>query len=87
MGVLADADRRWRRGRKEYRRADEPFVGDPLMEAYDEMLDGLNYQSVAYRKQMIPWWKFWLAQWSVYLVAALLRAEIERTSFSRKKGG
>ena len=76
---------RYRQGRKEYRKSNEPFVGDPLLEAYDEALDGLNYQSTAYRKQMLPWWRFAAVQWMTFAVAVLLRSGIDRTSFSRKK--
>lgn len=41
---------RWERGRDARRGEHEPFVGNPLYEAYEEMLDTLNYFDEAERQ-------------------------------------
>ncbi len=38
--------RRWQEGRKEYGGTD--FVGHPLVELHEEILDGINYGTLAY---------------------------------------
>ena len=41
---------RWEQGRKEYRKADEPFQGDPMLELHAELLDAINYLNEAERQ-------------------------------------
>ena len=41
---------KFEQGRSEYRKPDEPFVGDPLAELHDECLDALCYANEAERQ-------------------------------------
>lgn len=41
---------RWEQGMSSLRRPDEPFVGDPLVELHEELIDALNYYDEAVRQ-------------------------------------
>ena len=80
MRVLDDARRRWAEGIKEHRKNGEgAFQGDPVLEAYEEHLDALNYHAEAYRRFMISPLKFFVVQWATFVTANLIRWEIDKT--------
>lgn len=48
--IVAQQAARWDKGLPHYRQPGQPFVGDPIEELIDELVDSLNYLGVARRQ-------------------------------------